>query len=195
MTVLKTSVISWLLGLLCLLSAGAGAGSGQPPVSAPPSNYIGQEIAQARLAGQGTFTWFGLTIYHAQLWVGQQGYRADAPEAAPFVLDLRYARALEGRKIAEASYDQMKKIGVGGEGQRQAWLVTMLRIFPDVKEGQHIGGVQLAGGGARFYLDGKPLADVPDAAFARAFFAIWLSPASTDKHLRGALLADAAPRP
>lgn len=190
----RSTLMAWLFGLL-LSCAGVATASGQVTPGTPPSNYIGQEIPQARLAGEGTYTWFGLTIYHAQLWVGQQGYRGDAPEAAPFVLDLRYARALDGKKIAEASYDQMKKIGVGGEGQRQAWLATMSQIFPDVKEGQHIGGVQVAGGGARFYLDGKLLADVPDAAFARAFFAIWLAPASSAKSLRSALLLDAAPRP
>ncbi len=176
--------------LLLSMSLLAGAA-----LSAAAPAYVEQEVPQARLAGQGSFTWFGLTIYQAQLWVGQQGYRNSAPDAAPFVLDLRYARALNGKKIAEASFDQMKKIGAGSEAQRQQWLATMQRIFPDVTEGQHIAGVQLAGGGARFYLDGTLLADVPDPAFARAFFAIWLAPQSTAPKLRSALLLDAAPRP
>ena len=49
--------------------------------------------------------------------------------------------------------------------------------------------------GVRFYLDGKVLADVSDGDFARAFFAIWLSPESTAPTLRGALLQNAAPLP
>ncbi|CDG85102.1 putative uncharacterized protein [Janthinobacterium agaricidamnosum NBRC 102515 = DSM 9628] len=166
-----------------------------PALAGAAPAYVEQEVPQARLAGQGSFTWLGLTIYQAQLWVGPQGYRDAAPDAAPFVLDLRYARALNGQKIAEASYDQMKKIGAGSEAQRQQWLASMQRIFPDVTEGQNIAGVQLAGGGARFYLDGARLADVPDPAFARAFFAIWLAPHSTAPKLRSALLLDAAPRP
>lgn len=83
-------LMAWLFG--SLLAASVAAASGLAAPATPPSNYIGQEIPQARLSGEGAYTWFGLTIYHAQLWVGQQGYRADAPEAAPFVLDLRYAR-------------------------------------------------------------------------------------------------------
>lgn len=156
--------------------------------------HIDQHLAQARVAGKGSFTWFGLSIYEAELWVGEQGYRADSPAAAPFVLDLRYARKLDGAKIAEASAEQMEKTGAGTPAQRAQWLAKMKTIFPDVKEGTHISGVFLPGAGARFYLDGKALASVPDPDFARAFFGIWLDPATTARPLRTALLKDAAPR-
>jgi hypothetical protein len=152
--------------------------------------HIEQNVSAARSAGKGTFTWFGLRIYDAELWVGDKGYQAGAP----YVLDLRYARKLEGAKIAEASAEQMEKIGAGTIAQRAAWLVRMKEIFPDVKEGTRISGVHLAAGGAAFYLDGKPLGSVADPEFARAFFAIWLDPRTTAKGLRTALLKDAAPR-
>ena len=70
----------------------------------------------------------------------------------------------------------------------------MKEIFPNVQEGSRISGVYLPTGGARFYLDGKPLASVPDPEFARAFFAIWLDPKTTAPSLRTALLKDAAAR-
>jgi hypothetical protein len=152
--------------------------------------YVDSNLSTPRLAGQGPFTWFGLKIYDAELWVGDQGYAPNAP----FVLDLRYARKLDGIKIAEASAEQMEKIGAGTAAQRAAWLGRMKEIFPDVKEGSRISGVFLPGSGARFYLDGKPLASVPDPEFARAFFAIWLDPKTTARSLRSALLKDAAPR-
>ncbi|SHH25835.1 chalcone isomerase family protein [Massilia sp. CF038] len=152
--------------------------------------HIDEHVKQARVAGKGAFTWFGLRIYDAELWVGDKGYQADAP----FVLDLTYARKLDGVKIAQASADEMEKLGAGTSAQRAAWLARMKEIFPDVKEGTHISGVFLPGAGARFYLDGKPLATVPDPEFARAFFAIWLDPKTSAKGLRSALLKDAAPR-
>ncbi|NHZ62086.1 chalcone isomerase family protein [Massilia genomosp. 1] len=161
--------------------------------SAAPG-HIEEHLAQARVAGKGTFTWFGLAIYEAELWVGEQGYRLDAPFAAPFVLDLRYARKLDGVKIAEASAEQMEKTGAGTPAQRAQWLATMKTIFPDVKEGTHISGVFLPGAGARFYLDGKALATVHDQQFAHAFFGIWFDPATSARALRTALLKDAAPR-
>jgi hypothetical protein len=152
--------------------------------------HIGEHLAQARLSGKGSFTWFGLSVYDAQLWVGDQGYHAGAP----FVLELRYARKLDGGKIAEASVEQMEKTGAGTPDQRAAWLKRMRVIFPDVKEGSRIAGVYLPGAGVRFYLDGKPLASVPDPEFANAFFGIWLDPATTARGLRAALLKGAAPR-
>ncbi|PHV47086.1 hypothetical protein CSQ91_25695 [Janthinobacterium sp. BJB301] len=164
--------------------------------AAPPA-FIVADVPEARLAGEGEYTWFGMRIYRAQLWVGPQGYQGTASESAPFVLELRYARALDGKKIAEASYEQMQKIGAGTPEQRLAWLATMQRIFPDVKEDQRIAGAYRAGiaPGVRFYLDGKVLADVTDGDFARAFFAIWLSPSTTAPKLRAALLQSAAPLP
>lgn len=162
---------------------------------APPPAYISGDVPEARLAGEGDFSWFGLRLYHAQLWVGPAGYQPAMPETAPFVLELRYARGLDGQKIAEASYEQMQKIKAGTEPQRLVWRDTMLRIFPDVKQGQRIAAAWRAGvaPGVRFYLDGKVMADVPDGDFARAFFAIWLSPATTAPKLRSALLRDAQP--
>jgi hypothetical protein len=170
------------LATLLMLCAFNGAHAAAP--------HIDAHLTQARVAGEGTFKWFGLKIYHAQLWVGEKGYQPDAP----FVLDLVYARRLEGVKIAEASAEQMEKIGAGTAAQRTAWLARMKEIFPTVKEGTRISGVNLPGSGARFYLDGRPLASVPDAEFARAFFAIWLDPKTTAPALRTALLKEAAPR-
>jgi hypothetical protein len=167
----------------------AGAQDGAAP------EYITQALPGARLAGQGEYRWLLLPIYHAQLWVGAGGYRPQAPEAAPLVLVLRYARDLNGRRIAAASADQMAHIGAGSAGQRQAWLERMRTIFPDVRSGDTLAGLYTPGQGARFYLNGKPLADWPDADFARAFFAIWLSPRTSAAGLRSALLQDAAAAP
>jgi hypothetical protein len=157
--------------------------------------YAAQELGQPRLAGQGVYTWYGMTIYAAELWVGPQGYRPEARTAAPFVLELRYARSLDGRKIAEASAEQMEKIGAGSDAQRAAWLQQMIALFPDVQDGSRLAGVFLPGRGVRFYRDGKELALVEDPAFAQAFFGIWLDPATSARKLRAALLRDAAPSP
>ena len=152
--------------------------------------HIESPVPKARVAGQGAFTWFGVRVYDAELWVGEKGYQPGQS----FVLELRYARNLDGIKIAEASAKEMEKLGVGTPAQRQAWLGRMKEIFPDVKEGSRISGVFLPAGGARFYLDGKTLASVPDQEFAAAFFAIWLDPRTSAKKLRTALLKEANPR-
>ena len=172
-----------LIATMLMLCVAAGA------LAAAPA-HVEENVSNARLAGKGSFTWFGMRIYDAELWIGEKGVQPDAP----YVLELRYARKLEGSKIAEASAEQMEKIGAGTPAQRTAWLARMKEIFPNVKEGTRISGVNLPGTGVRFYLDGKVLASVPDPAFAKAFFAIWLDPNTTAKGLRTALLKDAAPK-
>ncbi|HQS59333.1 MAG TPA: chalcone isomerase family protein [Gallionellaceae bacterium] len=156
--------------------------------------HIRSEVQHARLAGEGTFRWFGLKIYEAQLWVGEKGYISDSPSGEKFALNLRYARSLYGAKIAEASREEMLKLGLGTEQQRTRWQASMETLFPDVEEGTQLTGIYLPGEGARFYVDGKALGDIRDAEFARAFFAIWLDANTTAQKLRAALLAGAAPQ-
>jgi hypothetical protein len=168
--------------LLLLLSLAAG------PAAAAPA-HIEAAVPHARLAGSGAFTFFAMKIYSAELWVGDAGYSP----AAPFALDLRYARRLDGKKIAEASAEQMEKIGAGSAARRREWLRAMTAIFPDVAEGDRLTGVFIPAEGARFYRNGQPLADIADPEFARAFFGIWLDPATTAPALRQALLMQAAP--
>jgi hypothetical protein len=191
---------------VCLLACCAvpvlAAGDAAAPQPMLPADAV-QPLQPARLAGEGVYRWFGLRIYEARLWVGPQGYRDSAPAAAPFVLELRYARALQGSRIAEASAEQMEKTGAGSSVQRKAWLETMRSLFPDVREGDRIAGRYVPGAGASFYLNGVLLGGAQgggpppmlDAEFAQAFFGIWLSPRSTAPMLREALLRQAAAQP
>lgn len=156
--------------------------------------HINTELPQARVAGSGAFRFFGLHIYDATFWVGQNGYRPAAPTAEKFALDLRYARAFQGKRIASRSTDEMEKLKLGTVAQRTEWDAKMTALFPDVVEGTRITGVYLPKEGARFYRDGKLLGEILDPDFGHAFFAIWLDPKTTGGALRESLLADAAPR-
>jgi hypothetical protein len=167
--------------LLCAVPAQAVS------IPAPVKN----EINNARLAGQGSFRWFGFKIYDAQLWVGDRGYQADAPESAKFALSLTYARDLYGKHIARSSIDEIGKLGYGTGAQQATWLKQMEVLFPDVHKGTRISGVYLPDHGARFYLNGDLLGEIADTEFARAFFAIWLDPRTSAASLRDSLLSSA----
>ena len=171
--------------LLALVAALLAAGPAHP---APP--HIAGQVKGARVAGQGAFTWFGMKIYDATLWVGEAGYAPDAQ----FALELRYARSLYGSRIAQASADQMEKTGGGSPAQRAAWLGRMRAMFPDVKEGSTITGLFMPGGEVRFHHDGAVLGSIDDPGFSQAFAGIWLSPRTTAPRLREALLRGAARR-
>lgn len=184
----KGSFVQMLLSVLLAVFMTGPARAGSEPAA-----HIQQEISQVRLAGEGALRWFGLKIYDAQLWVGSKGFQAAAPYANKFALDLRYARKLDGQKIAQASVDEMEKMQIGTPQQREAWRLRMASIFPNVEDGSRITGIHLPNEGSRFYLNGKLLGEIMDEQFARAFFAIWLDPRTTDEKLRNALLANAAP--
>jgi hypothetical protein len=175
------TVRAWLMlcSLLWALLAGASAFAAAP--------HIDAEIPAARLAGEGSYRWFGLKVYDAQLWVGDAGYRSDTG----FALDLHYARNLSGAKIAEASRDEISKLGIGTPAQHAAWLASMTRLFPDVAEGDRLTGIFMPGLGARFYFNGKLRGEISDVQFASAFFAIWLDAKTTAPALRKALLSKA----
>jgi len=67
----------------------------------------------------------------------------------------------------------------------------MRALFPDVKSGDRITGVNQPDTGAVFWINGRLLGEVRDPAFAKQFFGIWLSPQTSEPQLRRALLAHA----
>lgn len=160
--------------------------------AAPPE--LAGELPDARLQGQGRFTYFGLHVYDARLWVGP-GFAAEAFERHPLALELQYGRGLEGRQIAERSLAEMKKVGTVTAPQAERWLTQMTQAFPDVAKDDRITGVLHPAESARFFMNGKPRADIRDPDFARLFFSIWLSARTSEPTLRQALVGGARDRP
>jgi hypothetical protein len=181
------AAIALLAGLL--LAAGmpgnAGASGAAPP-------HVARYIADARPAGSGRLTWFGLHVYDARLYVPARGFDAALLGDQAFALELTYARPLDGHAIAERSGDEIARLGLGSAAQRGRWLREMTRLFPDVRPGQTIAGIHLPGAGTRFYLDQRPLGRIDDPDFGRAFFAIWFDPRTREPQLRTSLLKHAA---
>lgn len=141
----------------------------------------------SRLQGEATLRFVGLRVYHARLWT-LPDFRAEQALEQPLVLELEYLRELQGRAIAERSLKEMRRAGGFSEAQAQDWLAQMQRLFPDVKAGDRIAGLNEPGKSARFWLNGQPLGRVDDAAFARLFFGIWLASTTTEPEMRQALL-------
>ncbi len=132
--------------------------------------------------GSGEFRRFGFLVYEVTLWAG-----SDDPLRPPLALKLTYKRNISGRDIADASVKEMRNLGVGDEARLKGWGGQMARIFPDVRPGDHILGVQLPDA-ARFFFNDRGIGTIDDPAFARAFFAIWLDARTSAPDLRAALL-------
>ena len=104
----------------------------------------------------------------------------------PLALSLTYKRNIDGKAIAEASVDQMRRFDAS-EVQLTRWGSQMQALFPNVKPGDQIVGLQLSDR-ARFFFNDQPIGEIADTEFARSFFAIWLDPRTSEPKLRDALL-------
>ncbi len=169
----------WLMPLACVIALYCA-----PVAAAQPRDLL----PQASVMGSGSFRWFGLKVYDARLWADRRAFSAEAWSRSALALELTYARTLDGKRIAEASADEMKKLGLANAEQQRTWLEAMKQVFPNVQEGTQLIGLYQPGQATRFFLDGAAIGEVADPEFGPAFFAIWLHPRTTAPKLRAALL-------
>lgn len=186
-----TSVPARLVAARALAAGLAFAGlvaSAGPAAPAP----VRTALDSATLSGEGALRWLGLRIYDARLWVGPRGFDPARLDANPFALELQYARALSGAAIAERSAAEIARLSLASGARHADWLARMSDLFPDVRPGDRIAGVFDPAAGTRFYLNDRPIGEVADPGFARAFFSIWFDQRTAAPALRDALLAKAA---
>jgi Chalcone isomerase-like len=146
------------------------------------------DIPQARLGGEGKLRVLGFEVYDARLWVAPD-FHAERFAQHDFALEIAYLRDFDNFDIAKRSIKEMRRVAVVSDAQAQKWLQTMTEVFPDVKRGDRLTGIHRADGSARFLFNGKPLAQINDKEFAPAFFAIWLSPKTSEPRLRERLIS------
>jgi hypothetical protein len=145
---------------------------------------VARDISGFAVRGEAVMRFFGLKVYDVRLWTQMKAFT----HAEPFVVELVYDMALNGRDIADRSVKEMRAQGVSDEAKLQRWGEQMTKIFPDIRKGDALIGVSLPGKEARFYSRDKLIATVPDPEFSRAFFDIWLSDKSSEPKLRQRLL-------
>ena len=170
-----------VIALALLSAAGVRAQSAAPPPE------VTTEIPGAKLQGSGTLRFLGLRVYDTRLWTAATVPGADWAAAA-LALELDCARSLDGVRIAERSLAEMRRQGDIAADVAERWLDAMKQLFPDVKAGDRITGVNVPGLGASFFINGRLRGEVRDLNFARFFFGIWLSPKTSEPALRDALL-------
>ena len=179
---------------MAVLSAMAQAFSVQAQAQAQtPAGDVPREVAQAlpqgQVQGTGRMRYLLWDVFDATLWT-QAGFRSAQYVQHAFALELRYLRTLSAASLVDSSLQEMHRMGTLQAGKEAGWTTAMQSAFVDVQAGDRITGVHYPGLGARFYFNGMLRASVEDAAFARAFFGIWLSPSTSEPRLRSALLAD-----
>lgn len=136
----------------------------------------------AQQVGQGVFKRFGWSIYEARLYA--TAGRFDVTK--PYALSLTYERTIAGDRLVQSSLDEMRKLGKPVD-QHPEWAAELSRVLPSVSKGVTLTGVYRPGEGAVFYEQDKEIGQMNDV-LARAFFAIWLDPRTSEPSLRQSLL-------
>jgi hypothetical protein len=141
-----------------------------------------------RLQGEGRLRFLGLHVYDIRLWAPGGLVPAERWAASPLALEIAYARALDGKLIAERSLKEMQRAGPIPTAVGERWLQAMTQIFPDVRAGDRITGLYRPEGEARFFHNGHERGTVGDPEFVRRFFGIWLAESTSEPALRERLL-------
>ena len=196
-------VLAWLwLGEQALGSAHAGPPprpvaatpntNDTPTVGAALERLLKRWLGAPQLWGHATLRYFGFSIYHAQLWVGQRPPEAGlAWPLQPVVLSLQYHRDFKGEDIAQRSFEEMQRHPLMRASDHAAWLASLKALMPDVRAGERLIGVYQPGQGLQLWHDGASLRELgtaPDALMARVFMGIWLDPSTSQPELRQRLL-------
>lgn len=151
---------------------------------------VEQELDQPRLAGQGQLRYFGLRIYQARLWVGPQ-FSPGNWDAHPLALELTYQRSFSAESIAERSVQEIERLRPLSAQQKAAWITQLAQWLSDVKAGDNVTGVYMPGRGMQLWSGERAQGTLDDPELALSFFAIWLSPRTSQPGLREDLLAQA----
>jgi hypothetical protein len=191
-------LLSALLPVSAVSSAAPAIGNAVPAIGnvvaevrAPPLPAAVTSLApNLEAKGGGEMTFMTLSVYAAYFYCVDPARCRWSPEQ-PFAMQLVYHRSLVGAKIAERSVEEITKLGYGTPEQRARWGEQMKQFFVDVVGGDHITGVNLPQIGVRYYYNGKLLGEILDREFAKAFFAIWLDPRTSEPELRKKLLGEA----
>ena len=185
-------------GWASLLLCAAVTALAQPTPAPAPAALLASSVSdlpvelknslpQGKLIGKARLKVWGFEVYDARLWV-PAGFDPARFGTFPLALELAYLRDFKAQDIAERSLKEMRRTQPIGDDQAIRWQADMLRVFPDVRKGDRITGVNKPGEGAAFWVNGQASGEIRDVEFSRLFFGIWLSPKTSELPMRAALL-------
>jgi hypothetical protein len=142
------------------------------------------------LEGAGLFRWKRiLAVYAAAHYVGDGAAGAPLDADVPRRLEIAYFVGIDGPDFGKAA-DELLRESFPPEviAALRERLDRLHAAYVDVRPGDRYTLTYLPGRGTELALNGRALATVAGADFARAYFAIWLGERPIDRGLRDALL-------
>jgi Chalcone isomerase-like len=125
-------------------------------------------------------------VYDAGLYV-TPGFSATHLFAQPFALTIVAGRAFKSASIMRQMVKEFKRLDLP-EAQLASYESLLAKAMPDVEESDALTGVYTPAKGWALSLNGKPLGQWNDDAFAKAFFNIFLGDNASQNGVRDALL-------
>ena len=123
-------------------------------------------------------------MYDATLWIVGPQWSADKPHA----LDIEPGRAVPADTLVKNAIAEMRDLRVGDESKLRIWQAELMKIIPNVKEGDQV--VLFCSDTRRTlaYLNDTSTGEVDDPTFCPAIMSVWLHPQTKHQAMRKSLL-------
>jgi len=137
------------------------------------------------LIGSGEFRKFGFHLYDASYW--------SAPQSDRRALRITYRKNIRSERLIDSTFKEWRRLDVATESRWEQWSRELAEIWPDVASGDTLIAIVDDAARQTEFFDGagRSLGCVYDPEFGPAFLDIWLSPKTSARSLRTALVGDA----
>lgn len=170
---------------LCLTVFIAGAGRADESL-----HEVSAVFGDAAPQGHGALRWLAFKAYDATYWSAERGWNPKGK----YALSLHYAMDFTKQELVERTIKEMTHVRPDiGDEALVSYQSDLERVYRDVKDGDHFTAISLPAEKGKpqrvqFFHNGKLTGEKQGAAFADAFFAIWLDENTTEPGLRAKLL-------
>jgi hypothetical protein len=134
--------------------------------------------------GKGRHSWWGVRMYDATLWIVGPQWSAAAPHA----LDIEPGRAVPADTLVKNAIAEMRDLKVGDERQLGIWQAEMIKLIPNVQQGDQIVIFCSDTKRTLSYLNNSSTGEVDDPSFCPAVMSVWLHPQTKHQAIRKSLL-------
>ena len=138
-----------------------------------------------KLVGESRFEYYFWDVYDAKLSSPTGSYEFGQH---PAQLSLTYLRDFAAKDIVKATNEQWAHLGK--KDLINKYDDALLKLWPDIKEGETLTFRTDDSGNGTFYHNDKKLGGIEDATFADDFMAIWLSPDTSEPAMRNQLIGN-----
>jgi len=140
-------------------------------------------IKASQPVGEASLRKLFMHVYDVQFWSDSGGWQLP-----PYALSITYEMGFTADELADRTHSEMQHVSSLPTRTLNAYTEELRRIYPAVTDGDRITALQLDDKTTAFYRNESPIGEIHGAEFGPAFFAIWLSPQSSEPELQSKLL-------